>query len=44
VRLEVQQRDARPAVILESVRSLKADGLTCPGATTRPVVIRENGS
>ena len=45
VRLEVQKRDARPAVILESVRSLKADRLTCPGgATTQPVVIRENGS
>jgi hypothetical protein len=44
VRLKVQQRDARPAVILESVRSLKTDGLTCPGATTRPVVIRGNGS
>jgi len=44
VRLEVQQRDARPAVILESVRSLKAEGLTCPGATTQPVVIRGNGS
>jgi hypothetical protein len=47
VRLQVQQRDARPAVILQSVRSFKADGLTCPGAggaTTRPVVIRGNGS
>jgi hypothetical protein len=44
VRLQVQQRDARPAVILENVRSLKAERLTCPGATTQQVVMRGNGS
>ena len=40
VRLEVQKRDARAAVILESIGSLKLDGLKCPGATTQPVILR----
>jgi hypothetical protein len=43
LRLEVENRDARPAVILDGVDTLDVDALKCPGTSDRQIILKDVG-